>query len=690
MSPKRSMIPLFFFLSAYLAAIAFVIPAQAQFSDITPPELVEFSFAPNSIDLSGGPQDVTVTLRVTDDLSGTSFVTLNFQSPSGQQVVRVNAGRTSGDSFDGIYEGIASFSPFVESGDWQVSGVFLRDFVGNSANIFTAVLASRGFPTALEVITDQSDVTPPQLTGIEFVPASVDVTGGDQQFEIRLSVEDAEAGVKLDIFVPFVELRSPSGEQSRFIWGNDMSQISGDANAGVWAGPINMQQFSESGDWKVVSVTLEDAVSNSDFLSEAELVSLGISGTLPVTSDPVDTTFPELTGFDFVPTVINTSTSNQLVTARMSITDDLAGADFSPSSPTVSFFEAGVRFRSPSGQQFRLSGIFNGFTLVTGTPQNGTWEGTLFFPQFSEDGTWKTDLQIKDRVRNQVALSESDLTARGLPTQLVVLRPSLEGDGSVDAAGGTVTDDTFGDNASVTFPPGALTETTDVAIDVFLEPLDIPTPSGFIAPGTKFVNISLTPEPAFPLPPPGLTVTLPLENPLVPGSPLTLYKVDEATGDLVPAESVFGGDVVGTVDPDGNSATFTGIASLSTVVGLIPDTIKIFIDIKPSGFPNSINTRSRGVIPIAILGSASFDVASVNVDTLRFGPGAAGPKHDLTKPDTLADHTNDINLDTFPDLVFHVPTRDSGLGEEDTEACVSGETMSGTPIQGCDSVRIVR
>jgi hypothetical protein len=215
-------------------------------------------------------------------------------------------------------------------------------------------------------------------------------------------------------------------------------------------------------------------------------------------------------------------------------------------------------------------------------------------------------------------------------------------------------------------------------------------PSGFIAPGTKFVNINLTPEPAFPLPPPGLTVTLPLENPLVPGSPLTLYKVDEATGDLVPAQSVFGGDVVGTVDPDGNSATFTGIASLSTVVGLIPDTITIFIDIHPSGFPNSINTRSRGVIPIAILGSASFDVTSVNVKTLRFGPGGAGPTHDLSNPDTLADHTKNINLDSFPDLVFHVPTQDSGLGKEDTEACVSGETLDGTPIQGCESVRIVR
>jgi hypothetical protein len=57
---------------------------------------------------------------------------------------------------------------------------------------------------------------------------------------------------------------------------------------------------------------------------------------------------------------------------------------------------------------------------------------------------------------------------------------------------------------------------------------------------------------------------------LVAGTSLRLYRVDTATGTLVAARSVNGGDVTGSVDVGGQTATFMGIASLSTVVGLVP------------------------------------------------------------------------------------------------------------------------
>lgn len=112
--------------------------------------------------------------------------------------------------------------------------------------------------------------------------------------------------------------------------------------------------------------------------------------------------------------------------------------------------------------------------------------------------------------------------------------------------------------------------------------------------------------------------------------------------------------------------------------------IQVDIDIKPGSFPNSINTKSKGNIPVAVLGSATFDVNDIDRTTLAFGPAGATPVHnDLG-------HLEDVNNDGFTDLVSHYRTKDTGLAPGDTQACVTGQTTGGQNFEGCDSVRIVK
>ena len=119
-----------------------------------------------------------------------------------------------------------------------------------------------------------------------------------------------------------------------------------------------------------------------------------------------------------------------------------------------------------------------------------------------------------------------------------------------------------------------------------------------------------------------------------------------------------------------------------TVTAVFTQNIEIEIDIKPGSEPNSINPDSQGVIPVAILTAGDFDAASVNASTVTFGPGAATMVHKKA-------HLEDVDDDGDTDMVLHFRTQETGIGEGDTEATLTGQTLDDKNFKGTDSVRIV-
>ncbi|HXE75181.1 MAG TPA: kelch repeat-containing protein [Candidatus Xenobia bacterium] len=111
------------------------------------------------------------------------------------------------------------------------------------------------------------------------------------------------------------------------------------------------------------------------------------------------------------------------------------------------------------------------------------------------------------------------------------------------------------------------------------------------------------------------------------------------------------------------------------------------IDIKPASDPNSINLGSAGTIPVAILSSGDFNApAEVDPDSLRLAGAAVNL---IGKSGRFQCGSQDVNGDGLPDLVCHFDTAEFFIELGESTAVLEGQTLSGRPIRGEDSVRIV-
>lgn len=110
--------------------------------------------------------------------------------------------------------------------------------------------------------------------------------------------------------------------------------------------------------------------------------------------------------------------------------------------------------------------------------------------------------------------------------------------------------------------------------------------------------------------------------------------------------------------------------------------IAVTIDIKPGSFPNSINPKSKGVIPVAILTTETFNAATVDSTTVLFGPSG-------TEAAPVKSALQDVDGDGDIDMILHFNTQTTGIQCGDTSATLTGETLDGQMIKGSDDINTV-
>jgi len=161
-----------------------------------------------------------------------------------------------------------------------------------------------------------------------------------------------------------------------------------------------------------------------------------------------------------------------------------------------------------------------------------------------------------------------------------------------------------------------------------------------------------------------------------------------------------------SVSSDGRSFYFVGVTDGEMADIWVSYLISrpVEIDIKPGSCPNPLNLSSRGMLPVAILGSEDFDVNFIDIATLRLAGAApvrssledvAGPGIDANDCDC-----NTMGPDGYTDMVLKFRTREiveqiySELGGDLVkgdwlELLLTGQLSDQTPIEGADCVVIV-
>jgi hypothetical protein len=107
--------------------------------------------------------------------------------------------------------------------------------------------------------------------------------------------------------------------------------------------------------------------------------------------------------------------------------------------------------------------------------------------------------------------------------------------------------------------------------------------------------------------------------------------------------------------------------------------LAVEIDIKPGSFPNSINPKSKGVIPVVILSTPTFNATTVDPLSVKFGLNNAVETH-------RRGHIEDVDHDGDLDMMLHFSTQEAGIQCGATQASLTGQTISGQAITGTDAI----
>jgi len=115
---------------------------------------------------------------------------------------------------------------------------------------------------------------------------------------------------------------------------------------------------------------------------------------------------------------------------------------------------------------------------------------------------------------------------------------------------------------------------------------------------------------------------------------------------------------------------------------------RVAIDIRPGSADNPVSLKVAGLLPVAVLSTADFDAATIDVASVRLAGAPVAPRPKTQGGGYMAS-LQDVNGDGRLDLVLQFEVRALRLTTSTTSLTLTGTTTDGTAIVGTDVVRVM-
>ena len=301
------------------------------------------------------------------------------------------------------------------------------------------------------------DSKAPTLVSVSVSPKSIDTSTGPQEVKLRMRIKDLGAGISgycqpreelnaagipcsaWRIYTRFTngDLEQAFGLDQRFCdasgfspdapqptFGKGLSvglicRISGTANDGIYEGR-GVVSSTKRGMYRLDSMELWDDAGNMRSIRTEELASRKLNIVFKQTNLG-DASKPVLVSAAFPQATVDTSTSDATAKIRLRIKD--AGTGVCKPTCVNGRLNAGLMSKGNSPVQIP----FQNFKRVSGTANDGVYEGIAYFRQGTQPGKfYLDDVDFSDMSNNNTRLFSADLAKKKL---LVNVKQTGAGDG---------------------------------------------------------------------------------------------------------------------------------------------------------------------------------------------------------------------------------------------------------------------